>query len=88
MNDENLNKLAGQIRGLEEAFISVISALEINGTIDGANLTQYLRQWSEQFRPETDSPQLLVQVKAAQKTIHYLTDQIDGARTRRQSKLR
>lgn len=88
MNDEAVDKLAGQIRGLEEAFIVLVCALEINGTIDGASLTQYLRQWGEKFHPKTDSPQFLAQVKAAQKTVHYLTDQIDEARANRQSKRR
>lgn len=88
MNNADLNKLAGQIRGLEEVVISLVCALEMKGSIDGPVLTQYLNDLADRCRPATNADHLIEQAVYGQELIRRIVDQLDEARVNRQSKRR
>ncbi|MDI1278048.1 hypothetical protein [Methylobacter sp.] len=81
--ENTINKLSGQIRALEDAAISIVCALEMNGSIDGPILTQHLNHYADHYRPATDDDQLIEQAVFAQETLKRLADQIDQCRERR-----
>ncbi|BCU88703.1 MULTISPECIES: hypothetical protein [Yersinia pseudotuberculosis complex] len=80
MTDEQFTELVGRIEGVARTVMILTAILEETGSIDGPRLAAGLRG---SIRPTAISPPLLL---AAQQTLHEIADELDKARSYRQSR--
>ena len=79
---KEFDELAGRIDGMGRALLALAAVLEQAGVIDGPRLTSAMRAMPA---PGGASESLL---SASRQTLLDLTDQLDDARSRRQSRAR
>lgn len=84
MNNQNINKLAGQVRALEDVVIGLVCALEMKGSIDGPVLTDYLNGYADRYRPASGHEDLVEVAVFAQESMRKIAGLIEAARAGRQ----
>ena len=80
METTDFNELAGRIDGMAHALLRLTAELEMRGLIDAPRVSQ---AWRE-ARPEHLAIDQMLQ--ASRHVLHQMADQLDGARSVRQSR--
>ena len=80
METTDFNELAGRIDGMAHALLRLTAELEMRGLIDAPRVSQ---AWME-ARPEHLAIDQMLQ--ASRHVLHQMADQLDGARSVRQSR--
>lgn len=81
MLDADFNELAGRIDGIAQAFLHLAAEAERQGAADGPRLTAALRQRARYWPACPEQAGL-------QRTLYFLADQLDDARSARRGLLR
>lgn len=77
MNTQDFDELAGRIDGIGQALLRVVTALEMQGLIDGPHMAAEWRQ------ARTGPLAQGSQEQASRRMLHTLADRLDGARQAR-----
>lgn len=77
MNAQDFEELAGRIDAIAQALLRVVSALEMEGIIDGPCMAAEWRLARTENRAQGS------QEKASRRTLHKLADLLDQARQAR-----
>lgn len=77
MDTQDFDELAGRIDAIAQALLRVVSALEMEGIIDGPHIAD---QWRRvRTEPRAQGPQ----EQASRRTLHKMADLLDQARQAR-----
>jgi len=83
MDTTDFDELAGRIEGIAQAVLHLSAAMEIEGIIDGPQLSQSWRRSVSDQSAEADAMR-----KTAQRTLSELSQALDAARTIRHLRYR
>lgn len=81
MSTKDFDELAGRIDGIGQALLRLASVLEVQGVIDGPQVSATWMQVAER-RPETTAVH-----RSAHNTLRQMAQMLDEARAARQSRL-